>query len=126
MEDVEGFRISRGPYYADLEVCDDGAAWSEEWVDLQIKYRFKLEPGSDTNLAYMAVLRESWVAAGYTITADSSAEAATGDSSEAYGLVAVLDDGITVAYRVMQGEAELEIRSGCILKVGEIDTVDPI
>lgn len=127
MEDVEGFRVSRGPYFADLGICDDGAAWNEEWVDLQISYQFgELEPGSETNLAYMAVLKESWVTAGYTITTDSSAEAATGDSSEGYGVAAARDDGITVAYRVVREKAELEIRSGCILKVGEIDTVDPI
>lgn len=127
MENVEGFRIGRGPYYSDLGVCDDGAAWNEEWVDLQITYRFgELEPSSETNLAYMAVLKGSWVAAGYTITTDSSAEAATGDPAEPYGVVAVRDDGITVAYRVVREKAELEIRSGCILKVGEIDTVDPI
>jgi hypothetical protein len=127
MEDVEGFRISHGPYYADLGICDDGAAWDEEWVDLQIKYRFgELEPGSDTNLSYMAALKESWTAAGYTITTDSSAEAATGDPAEGYGVAAVQEDGITVSYRVVRGEAELEIRSGCIRKVGEIDTVDPI
>jgi hypothetical protein len=127
MEDVEGFRISNGPYYADLGICDDGAAWDEEWVDLQIKYRFgELEPGSDTNLAYMAVLLESWTAAGYTITTDNSAEAATGDPDDGYGVVAITDDGIKVAYRVLRGEAEMEVRSGCIRKVGDIDTVDPI
>ncbi|MCD0445856.1 hypothetical protein LO763_19795 [Glycomyces sp. A-F 0318] len=127
MEDVEGFQVTRGPYYADLDVCDDGAAWNETWVDLQIKYGFgTLEPSSDTNLAYMAALRASWDEAGYTITKDASAEAATGDASEAYGLVAVRDDGITVAYRVVRGKAELEIRSGCIRKVGAIDTVDPL
>lgn len=127
MEDIEGFWISRGPYFSDLGICDDGAAWNEEWVDLQITYHFgELEPSSETNLAYMAALKESWNDAGYTITTDSSAEAATGDSSQGYGVAAVQDDGITVAYRVVRGKAELEIRSGCILKVGAIDTVDPI
>jgi hypothetical protein len=127
MEGVEGFRISHGPSYADLDICDDGAAWDEEWVDLQITYRFgELDPGSGTNLAYMAALKESWIAAGYTITTDSTAEAATGEPSEGYGVAAVQEDGITVVYHVVRGKAELEIRSGCIPKVGEIDTVDPI
>ncbi|THV42413.1 hypothetical protein [Glycomyces buryatensis] len=130
LEAVEGFAVARGPDYRDysgLNECEHGAARDEEWVDLQIVYRFgELEPDSELSLAYMESLKESWTEHGYTITGDSSAEAATGDQSRGYRVSAATDEGITISYTVGYGQAKLEARTGCILKIGEIDTVDPL
>lgn len=120
LEAVEGFNVTQGPHDAEMDVCEDGAAWDEEWVDLRIVYYLgDLEPGSEISLEYMDQLKAAWAESGYTLTGDSSAEAATGDQLRGYGVSAADEEGVTVAYTVGYGQAKLEARTGCILKVGD-------
>lgn len=125
-EAVEGFDGLGDPDYREDDQCDTGGAWDEEWVDLRITYDLgNLDPNGELSMAYVDSLLEHWPDRGYEITQNHPREAAVGDGLQSYRVEAERDDGVTIAYQVGYGSADLTVDSGCILKVDESSIPTP-